>query len=219
MKHVFRHIMVDLETLSTDPKALVLSIGLVSFLDSYVYTKDDSQALVSTSWETENDNENFYYGVLSQVGQEERHISESTLSWWEEQESSAREVLTESKSKQTSVVDDLEKVYAFLKDQHQSLDGDKNYLVLWANGASFDHPIIKSLFIDNGFSELSRIWSYKHDACYRTMLNAYKIPDAEYPPMGTHHNALDDARFQATRLLNEVPTHCLVNYCYGSLLP
>jgi exodeoxyribonuclease VIII len=64
--------------------------------------------------------------------------------------------------------------------------------VLWGNGATFDNVIL-----DNAYKALNgkRPWHYTKDRCYRTLKNLR--PDVTQERVGTHHNALDDAKFQA----------------------
>jgi hypothetical protein len=65
---------------------------------------------------------------------------------------------------------------------------------IWGNGASFDNAILAELY---RVAKHPSPWEYWNDRCYRTLKNLYKqvVPPPERK--GTHHNALDDAVFQA----------------------
>lgn len=71
--------MCDLETLSTRPDAIVLSIGVVAF------DTDD--------WTIQG----VYYAALAVDEQPGRHRSDSTLAWWAQQPEAARAVFHEPK--------------------------------------------------------------------------------------------------------------------------
>lgn len=63
----------------------------------------------------------------------------------------------------------------------------------YGNGASFDLSILKAAYDAVG---LKAPWKFWDERCYRTIKNDYSQiePDER---AGTHHNALDDAKFQA----------------------
>ena len=63
---------------------------------------------------------------------------------------------------------------------------------LWGNGATFDNVILSNAYTLAG---INRPWHFTKDRCYRT-LKALR-PDVKQDRVGTHHNALDDAKFQA----------------------
>jgi len=123
-----------------------------------------------------------FYRVLDDLEQQEvgRHISQDTLKWWAGQSEEAQKVLY---AKGISATAALEEFSEFL--------GDKNIRV-WGNGADFDNIILGSLYDD---LSLKRPWSYSNNRCFRTIKN---ILSADAPARkGTHHNALDDAIYQA----------------------
>lgn len=63
---------------------------------------------------------------------------------------------------------------------------------LWGNGASFDNTILANAYSKTG---ITSPWKFWDDRCYRTLKNL--SPALYHERMGTHHNALDDAIFQA----------------------
>lgn len=166
-------IMLDLETLDTAPTAIVLSIGLCRF---------DPAA--------EGDGiKDQHYVVLSVGDQEEneRTVSESTMAWWEEQSDAAKVVLAQAAEAEHDVHEKLLRVAEWMGTNP----------VLWGNGSDFDNVILASLFNTYEFSRLP--WSFRRNRCFRTlcaMAWQRSIP-FQTAREGTHHNALDDAVYQA----------------------
>jgi hypothetical protein len=64
--------------------------------------------------------------------------------------------------------------------------------VVWGNGATFDNVILSNAYRAVG---LKQPWHYADDRCYRTLKNL--LPEVRQSSVGTAHNALDDAKFQA----------------------
>jgi hypothetical protein len=73
---------------------------------------------------------------------------------------------------------------------------------LWGNGATFDNVILANAYRALG---MKQPWSYSKDRCYRTLKNLF--PHVTQEAVGTAHNALDDAKYQAlhaVKLLKEI---------------
>lgn len=68
-------------------------------------------------------------------------------------------------------------------------------LPLWGNGATFDNVILRSAYAACHMEYPARFWD---DKCYRTVKNL--APMVKLERLGTHHDALDDARSQAKHL-------------------
>lgn len=73
--------------------------------------------------------------------------------------------------------------------------GDKS-LPTWGNGATFDNVVLRSAF---NKANIMCPWKYWDDRCYRTMKNLN--PAITHERKGTHHNAVDDAIYQAQHLV------------------
>ena len=67
---------------------------------------------------------------------------------------------------------------------------------VWGNGASFDNAILADAYRSVG---LEQPWKFWNDRCYRTVKEMHRHVKLER--VGTHHNALDDARSQALHLI------------------
>lgn len=111
-----------------------------------------------------------------------RTMAPSTVKWWLQQSAEAREVFIKPPTKTSKVLADF---VDFLGE------GNK-WAKVWGNGADFDNIILGGLYETYG---VARPWSYGNNRCFRTLKNLYQI----IPPnrVGTHHNALDDAKYQA----------------------
>ena len=75
---------------------------------------------------------------------------------------------------------------------------DPKNVCLWGCGSTFDNTILENAYEKAG---LTKPWRYSGDMCYRTMRQMFQF--VEKPAdVGTKHNALDDARYQALHLLS-----------------
>jgi exodeoxyribonuclease VIII len=164
-------IMMDLETLSTDNNALILSIGACQF--------DAGVPLVN--------NRTFYRAVRQDLQESKwgRSVSKATQLWWAGQSEAARFVFVDP----TAV--ELDRA---LIDFTLWLNGE--VVEMWGNGADFDNVILGSAY---EATHLSRPWSYGRNRCFRTLKNLGipLAPGEGAQRGGTHHNALDDALHQS----------------------
>lgn len=108
----------------------------------------------------------------------------STVMWWLKQENAARLEIT----KPGKPIRQILETFAFwLADPDAEI---------WGNGAGFDNILLGDAY---DRAQLQRPWKFWNDRCYRTLKNFR--PDVVYPRDGTHHNALDDAKYQALHLM------------------
>jgi len=168
-------LMIDIETLSTQTNAVVLSIGAVVFQFGEVSKPEELDYI--------------YHALsISDGTQSKRHLCTNTISWWLEQD---RSVLKEALKGEFTAPDALEELSSFCK-QHEI----KN---IWGYGNMFDNAIMRDLYKDAG---LEYPVSYRDDMDMRTLVYMaqylmgmkYNIPHYKH---GTLHNALDDAVSQA----------------------
>lgn len=166
------HVMIDLETMGTGADAPIVSIGAVWF-DRFEGCKGVFYTPVSLKSSVAS-------GAV---------IDPDTVVWWLGQSDDARKLFTE------------EQAYALDLDVAlQSLNSAvaaANPEGVWGNGASFDNTILAESYRRAG---VTPAWKFWQDRCFRTMKNAYAnlVPAPERE--GTHHNALDDAKYQAAHL-------------------
>lgn len=104
----------------------------------------------------------------------------STVLWWMQQSGEARQVFKEERK------DHLNLALAEFAVWYP--EGSS----LWGNGATFDNVILVNAYRACG---IKAPWDFWQDRCYRTLKNL--MPEVEHERKGVHHNALDDAIYQA----------------------
>lgn len=167
-------VMGDLETLGRRAGCAILSIGAVAFGPTGLGKE--------------------FYIVVNRRSQIELglHEDDDTLKWWASQTEAARQVLTEADDPKKSVP--LPVALVQFGKYITSLGGAK--VKLWGNGSDFDNAILVSL---HAACKLEIPWGTYNSRCYRT-LKAIK-PGPKAVRGGTYHNALDDARTQASHAI------------------
>jgi len=164
-------IMLDLETMGKGNNAAIAAIGAVNF-----------------DLTTGEIGEGFYEVVDLESSVAAGGVMDvSTVLWWMQQSDTARaEFKREGKHIQVALVLFQEYLRSF-----------KDEVSIWGNGAVFDNVILKSAY-DRG--HLTVPWKFWNDRCYRTM--RAMLPKVTLPEIaGTHHRAIDDARWQAQYLI------------------
>lgn len=162
-----KDVMVDLETLGTAADSAILSIGAVRF-DLSSDEIDDAGFYASIS-------------IDSNLGLG-RRIQEDTLIWWLKQSAAAQAVFHEPKQTLESALTE------FAEWAH---DGN---IVMWSNGADFDIPMLAHAYTQHG---MERPWLFWNSRCVRTYKTLPSTKDVSVARLGTHHNALHDAIYQA----------------------
>ena len=171
------NIMVDLETLGTGAKSVIISIGAIAF-------DEQSDEL----------GQGFYREVdINSCLQQGLEIDGSTVAWWIQQSEQARKVF-KADGKTVALSKALVEFTDFLSFVSK---GDLGGIKIWGNGASFDNSILSEAY---NACELEQPWKFWNDRCYRTVKNLYNEVRAD-ERQGTYHNALDDAKFQAHHLI------------------
>jgi hypothetical protein len=172
------HYMLDLETLSTQPDAVVLSIGMVAFTSR------------------SNDIINSFYQRVSLDDQISRGatVDASTLDWWAAQPDEARTEALSGGSDRCSPWDAMARLTGFFDEQRPAAAD----LRVWANAPSFDCVILRRMASRANQHPIP--WTYREERCYRTIRENY--PSSE-PSARTNcaHRAIDDAMFQARHLM------------------
>jgi hypothetical protein len=163
--------MLDLETFGTRPGCVIRSIGAVMF--------DPTTDQIGAE----------FYCNVDQASCEAAglHIDPRTAEWWTKQSQAARDAL---------LVNPL--------PLHDALMSFNTWWVthgavrIWSHGANFDQPILEAAYHANGGKPGSP-WEFWNSRCTRTLFDVAEIDTkaSGIRRTGTHHNALDDARFQA----------------------
>lgn len=175
------NLMIDLETLGTSSKAPVISIGACYFDETGV--------------------KQHFYAVLDikqQIDSGLRKVDADTIKWWMGQEGAAKKVFQEELGVQA--IEGLQPVeYYYTENNRHSLEEFSRFCFLhedikpWGNGSTFDITILESLLEDYN---LLPPWKFYNIRDMRTF-KEYVYDGSETKREGTHHNALDDAIYQA----------------------
>lgn len=164
------HVMIDLETLHTDPDCVVLTIGAVRF--------DPRGDGIAESLELKPT-------VEDQIEQYNRSISEDTLRWWSEQ---SPEALDEafSDSGRIPFAECMEILYKFCWNRQ----------AVWSNGAPFDLVVMEHAWRQTSDKPNPIPWPFWSMRDTRTL---YDVAGVSLKDGGfvTSHRAVDDAEHQA----------------------
>lgn len=169
-------VMLDLETLSVESNAAIVSIGAVKF--------DPYGTIGELGDKSDPEYKHFHQTVdfhsLTEAG---FHVEGSTLRWWFEQGDEPRLALLQD---QVDIGTALSRFYTWFGEVS---------LPTWGNGAGFDNVILR-----NAFQKLGGHcpFKYSHDRCFRTMKALHS--DVSYLAPLVAHNALQDAEAQALHL-------------------
>lgn len=169
------HIAIDLETLSTSPAAVILSIGAVAMAEGGDTLAD-------------------FYSICSIASQHDRQIDKSTLEWWDKQSPEARNALTQANEPNSPTLDSvLDELTRWLGNLGESYD-----VHVWGNGSDFDIAIL-----NHAYKQRSPFvpWNFRKVRDMRTLYDLTLRFGLDIkgtaPRVGIHHNAKDDAQFQA----------------------
>ena len=165
-------IMLDLETLSSQPDAAIVAIGACTFRADGTITPDESAR------------RRFYLIVDAASAQQNGgHISASTVAWWMKQSDRARSIFGEHEARHINIA--ISEFANFCQEFGRDVR-------VWGNGASFDNVVLRGAYERIGGRAP---WAFFNERCYRTLKNLR--PDVLMNRSGVHHNALDDAISQA----------------------
>lgn len=167
-----KNLMIDLETLSTDTSAAILSIGACIF--------DPATRVIEPC--------EFYeeLGLSAALSQAGRSADSDTLLWWMNRGPEAKKVLSAEPRHLSPVLDMLSKYV--LRSSPEAV---------WSNGSNFDIAILEHAFSQAGI----RVpWHFRDIRDVRTIVSLGRAIGADKNDIefvGTPHHALHDARYQA----------------------
>lgn len=167
-----RDFSIDLETLSTRWDAAILSIGCVKF------DRDTGEI-----------GRRFYKEISLDTAIARGHVSGDTLAWWMGQTQGARRVFT------TKNREPLANALMLLSE----FIGRNDCARVWGNGATFDITILEHAYA-TGAHGLTPSWHFTNIRDMRTIVDAATekgFNPWQVPRVGIHHNAVDDAEYQA----------------------
>lgn len=164
------HVMIDLETLGTDPGATILSIGAVA-----VHPETGEQSGTP------------FYVAISRDSCRAHGLTEDpkTIAWWEGQSDAARIVLDDPLA---MTLDEALQLFCGWWER-------RGARIIWCHGATFDGPILAAAL---RALDMPIPWQFWNARDTRTIYDAAGVkPDRKE---GVHHNALIDALRQAEAL-------------------
>ena len=162
------HLMIDLETLGTDPYSLILSISAVIFNP---FTGEDGKRFELFIDPQDGLNEGF-------------KVTGDTILWWLGQEDGPRMEIVEKCVNGYTVSGALLQFSRFIEDN--------NVTYLWGKGPSFD---LSRLTESYDKLNMTRPWKYWNERCVRTMIDL--VPQTrDIPFVGDKHNGIDDSLHQ-----------------------
>lgn len=151
------NVMLDLETLGTNPGCVILSIGAVLFGNGSLH-------------------EEFYIRISLKSAQEYGlTIDADTLQWWTRQ---PHEVFTEAMAGGNSLDAALFEFRKWIENLHLP----PNWTI-WSNGSSFDAPVLEAAFRK---LRMQPPWTHVRERCFRT-LRALDPSEPKVEPAIKHH--------------------------------
>lgn len=171
------HVSLDLETLSTRPDAVILSIGAAAMVDGELTT----------------------FVTFCGIPQDDRHVEPATIDWWMKQGD-----LWHQTQDRAALAPSLESGLNNLQTWLTSLGTDDDRIFVWGNGANFDLAILEHAYKS---LDRQPPWAYWATRDLRTLKHLaeekgiFKKPER----VGTHHDAVDDAVFQLQMILDHWP--------------
>ena len=169
--------MIDLETLSQDSNAVILSIGAVVFDPDSNRTGEEFYTVINTNDCVMN------HGL---------HIDMNTVNWWKQQNDEAQKVLREAQGTDKTLEEALEEFTSYWERN--------NLKYIWGNGAGFDEPILATAYRSCGYERDELPWNFWDSFCVRTIGRLF--PGHKPERNSTHHNSLDDALWQVKWMQN-----------------
>jgi hypothetical protein len=172
------HVMMDLETWGTRPGSALRSIGAVAFVPAgpdFGPDKPISPGVGAGLFYSNIDDQSCLDAGLT-------HDAE-TEAWWKRQSSEAQQALLTNAQPLSRVV---QQFHAWFVSQ--------NATHVWCHGANFDAPLWTEAARAVNFDVPWRYWNVR---CTRTLYSVAGFDPRSIPRAGTHHNALDDAVYQA----------------------
>lgn len=178
-----QHHMIDIETLALSPRAMILSVGIVAV------NRNSSGTYAVNGFA-------YWVANIAKNDPGKYEIDPQTVLWWLRQSDVARADFNRLAT--IHIRDVLICLNEFIQ-----LTPNHEDALIWAKPPKFDLAILEHAYQTEG---IDCPWSYKQLRCLRTAIDMFDPDDTLAPPdHGTHHNALDNAKYQAeylAKLLN-----------------
>lgn len=162
------HVMIDLETWGTKPGSALRSIGAV------VFCPDKPDEPLGAE---------FYANITDASCEAAGLVKDaSTITWWANQGEEAQAALLADQRPLYDVLPGFTRWFREVGGQQ-----------VWGHGAAFDPVLLEAAYA--AYSE-NVPWEFWDVRCCRTVLAISELSPSDFR-VGTHHNALDDAKSQA----------------------
>lgn len=210
-------VMVDLETWGLTPGSDIRSIGAVVF-DPVAGTLGDTFYVATENPAGRWCQAEFRPDLAKGINDRRYPLTRDpeTVKWWGDQSVEAQAAFADPVDLGVALTQFTDFMIGLVSDDRHSIaladfnDGllDMSSVTFWANGPHFDEQILAACY---RAVDLPIPWSYRAPRDCRTIWEAAGWPDIPFE--GTPHNALDDAKHQALkvieayRVLRNPPTH------------
>lgn len=176
LDYSIRRVMIDLETMSSESNAAIISIGAVQF----GHGKHPDASV------------QFYEKIHPASAESNGHVDRGTMEWWDKQDPAAR---TEAFSGQQTLIETLHNFHTWIKTNF----GDPEQVELWSKGADFDLVVLRNAYYA---VQESYPFNFRMHRCYRTLENLMPpgLRNLAIQSAGLNalkHTALNDAKYQA----------------------
>lgn len=161
-----RNIMIDIETLGTQPGSLIMSIGAHDGRDSF-----EAQISIVSALE---------FGLT---------VDHETQQWWRKQNRTAWERACAGTTPLPTALRELAQWVADVR-AGRSDEPTGHHIRVWGDGATFDPVLLECAYRACG---IPAPWTYTEVCCYRTLRN---LLDSKKPAAKVGHTALSDATAQ-----------------------
>ena len=167
-------IMIDIETMGTNPNAPILSIGAQAF-DSHTGEVIGDGLHLRVTFDSA-----FYL----------RSPDPDTIVWWMSQAKEAQQALISGE--RVTIVDALNTLSQYINENAPTRFNDRE---IWANDPDFDLVILGTAYRQ---FHLKTPWPFWGGRSCRTVCRLTKgiLSRRNFDRKGTHHDALDDCRYQ-----------------------
>lgn len=179
------NVVLDLETLGTEPGCKIIQIGAVSF---QVKPEDKSLLVLDT-----------FNALIKRHSEKQSLFQEEAdaLAFWARQPASAQEVISTGNE---DITEAIERFTIWLAAQRNH--NPQKHLNLWGNSPSFDCVLLKHVITKLGYAVP---WQFYEEFDIRTIYNLYKQIKNEDPKAKIKrqhaHDAVGDCIFQIQYLL------------------
>jgi len=172
----FTDLSVDLETLGTEPGAVITQIGLAAF-NSRPATQDIADTAITAQRIDVAPQSCLDAGM---------HVSWATIAWWLQQADEPRLEMARSKGQHIAVA---------LSEVNNFIDGQMaEDFKIWGNGATFDIVLLEEAYRKVG---LGVRWGFRNVRDMRTLVAVTPEDKIMWGVPITAHDAMDDAKAQA----------------------